>query len=121
MMTWREKVGRSSCTSSPSSSRHRVLAAVSAGCFAAGMAPFWFAFAGSALILALIWQSLLHIAHADEQTRADAPQPCSVSGGKRFVDPGPQGGQGDGAGLPGGHLPAAQHQQGRDGLDPESL
>jgi MFS family permease len=36
-------------------------------------APFWFAFAGSALILALIWRSLLHIAHADEQTRADAP------------------------------------------------
>ena len=36
-------------------------------------APFWFAFAGSALILALIWRSLLQIAHADEQTRADAP------------------------------------------------
>jgi predicted MFS family arabinose efflux permease len=36
-------------------------------------APFWFAFAGSALMLALIWRSLLHIAHADEQTRADAP------------------------------------------------
>jgi len=36
-------------------------------------APFWFAFAGSALILVLIWRSLLHIAHADEQTRADAP------------------------------------------------
>jgi predicted MFS family arabinose efflux permease len=36
-------------------------------------APFWFAFAGSALILALIWRSLLQIGHADEQTRADAP------------------------------------------------
>jgi predicted MFS family arabinose efflux permease len=36
-------------------------------------APFWFAFAGSALILALIWRSLLQIAHADEQTRSDAP------------------------------------------------
>jgi MFS family permease len=36
-------------------------------------APFWLAFAGSALILALIWRSLLHIAHADEQTRASAP------------------------------------------------
>jgi predicted MFS family arabinose efflux permease len=36
-------------------------------------APFWFAFAGSALILALIWRSLLHIAHADEQTRASTP------------------------------------------------
>ena len=85
-------------------------------------APFWFAFAGSALILALIWRSLLHIAHADEQTRgADARQQRSVSGGERVVDPGPQGGQGDGAGLPGGHLTAAQNQQGRDGLDPEPL
>ncbi len=28
-------------------------------------APFWFAFAGSALILALIWRELAHIAHAD--------------------------------------------------------
>ena len=29
-------------------------------------APFWFAFAGSAVILALIWRELAHIAHADE-------------------------------------------------------
>ena len=36
-------------------------------------APFWLAFAGSAIILALIWRSLLHIAHADESLRADAP------------------------------------------------
>ena len=36
-------------------------------------APFWFAFAGSALILALIWRSLLNTAHADEHTRATAP------------------------------------------------
>jgi MFS family permease len=36
-------------------------------------APFWFAFAGSAIILALIWRSLLHIAHTDEDLRADAP------------------------------------------------
>ena len=35
-------------------------------------APFWFAFVGSALILAAIWRSLLHIAHADEQARASA-------------------------------------------------
>ncbi len=34
-------------------------------------APFWFAFAGSAVILALIWRSLLHIAHADETTRLE--------------------------------------------------
>ncbi|MGI8452217.1 MAG: MFS transporter [Streptosporangiaceae bacterium] len=36
-------------------------------------APFWFAFGGSALILMLIWRSLLHIAHADEHARASAP------------------------------------------------
>jgi predicted MFS family arabinose efflux permease len=29
-------------------------------------APFWFAFVGSALFLALIWRQLVHIAHADE-------------------------------------------------------
>jgi MFS family permease len=28
--------------------------------------PFWFAFVGSAIILALIWRELAHIAHADE-------------------------------------------------------
>ena len=36
-------------------------------------APFWFAFVGSALILALIWRSLLHIAHADEHARDTVP------------------------------------------------
>jgi predicted MFS family arabinose efflux permease len=36
-------------------------------------APFWFAFGGSAIILALIWRSLLNIAHADESPRAEAP------------------------------------------------
>jgi MFS family permease len=36
-------------------------------------APFWFAFAGSAIMLAVIWRSLLHIAHADEHARAGAP------------------------------------------------
>jgi MFS family permease len=29
--------------------------------------PFWFAFAGSAVILALIWRQLSHIAHAEEE------------------------------------------------------
>jgi predicted MFS family arabinose efflux permease len=33
-------------------------------------APFWFAFAGSAVILVLIWRSLLDIAHTDEHARA---------------------------------------------------
>jgi MFS family permease len=36
-------------------------------------APFWFGFAGSALILVVIWRSLLHIAHADEGARASVP------------------------------------------------
>lgn len=36
-------------------------------------APFWFGFAGSAIILGFIWRSLLRIAHADEDLRADAP------------------------------------------------
>jgi len=30
-------------------------------------APFWFAFAGSAVFVVLIWGQLAHIAHADEQ------------------------------------------------------
>ena len=29
-------------------------------------APFWFAFAGSAVFLVLIWRQLRHIAHSDE-------------------------------------------------------
>ena len=36
-------------------------------------APFWFGFAGSAVILVLIWRSLLQIAHADEKLAAGAP------------------------------------------------
>ncbi len=35
-------------------------------------APFWFAFAGSAIILAVIWRSLLQIAHSDAHSRASA-------------------------------------------------
>ncbi|HEY1620848.1 MAG TPA: MFS transporter [Streptosporangiaceae bacterium] len=42
-------------------------------------APFWFAFAGSAVILVLIWRSLLHIAHGDEQVRAAAPATSAAS------------------------------------------
>jgi predicted MFS family arabinose efflux permease len=33
-------------------------------------APFWFAFAGSAVFLVLIWSQLAHIAHADEALEA---------------------------------------------------
>jgi predicted MFS family arabinose efflux permease len=36
-------------------------------------APFWFGFAGSAVILALIWRSLLQIAHDDENLRSSQP------------------------------------------------
>ena len=36
-------------------------------------APFWFAFVGSAVILALIWNQLGHIAHADEEIVAREP------------------------------------------------
>jgi MFS family permease len=32
--------------------------------------PFWFAFVGSAVLLALIWRELAHIAHADEEILA---------------------------------------------------
>jgi predicted MFS family arabinose efflux permease len=39
-------------------------------------APFWFAFAGSALFLLLLWRQLTHIAHADERPAAPAPQPA---------------------------------------------
>jgi MFS family permease len=34
--------------------------------------PFWFAFVGSAVILALIWRELAHIAHADEASLTTA-------------------------------------------------
>ena len=30
-------------------------------------APWWFAFVGSGLTLALVWRQLAHIAHADEE------------------------------------------------------
>ena len=35
-------------------------------------APFWFAFAGSALFVVLLWRELTRIAHADEH-----PEPAS--------------------------------------------
>ena len=35
-------------------------------------APFWFAFAGSALFLVAIWRELTHIAHADESPTVEA-------------------------------------------------
>jgi MFS family permease len=34
--------------------------------------PFWFAFVGSAVLVALLWKELAHIAHADEEALAPA-------------------------------------------------
>ncbi|WP_138733797.1 MFS transporter [Modestobacter excelsi] len=39
-------------------------------------APFWFAFAGSAVFVVLIWRSLRHVAHADE-----SPLPSGAGSG----------------------------------------
>jgi hypothetical protein len=41
-------------------------------------APFWFGFAGSAVMLALIWRELAKIAHADEETRVLEVQASAV-------------------------------------------
>lgn len=41
-------------------------------------APFWFAFAGSAVFLVAIWRQLAHIAHADER---DAPLDTPLEAG----------------------------------------
>jgi hypothetical protein len=35
-------------------------------------APFWFAFVGSGLTLVLIWRSLAHVAHADQEAAEQA-------------------------------------------------
>ena len=37
--------------------------------YAGLVAPFWFAFVGSGITLALVWRQLAHIAHADEEIR----------------------------------------------------
>jgi predicted MFS family arabinose efflux permease len=34
--------------------------------------PFWFAFVGSAVLVALLWKELAHIAHTDEEALAPA-------------------------------------------------
>ncbi|MEA3055584.1 MAG: hypothetical protein QOD30_1016 [Actinomycetota bacterium] len=46
-----------------------VLGGVIAGAWGV-TAPFWFAFAGSALLVALLWHQLQHVAHADEAAPA---------------------------------------------------
>jgi MFS family permease len=40
-------------------------------------APFWFAFAGSAVFLVLLWRELTRIAHADTDTDGDGDHPAS--------------------------------------------
>jgi predicted MFS family arabinose efflux permease len=47
-------------------------------------APFWFAFAGSAVLVAALWRQLTHVAHADEST-PDGPE-STVDGSKSTVD-----------------------------------
>jgi hypothetical protein len=37
-------------------------------------APFWFAFAGSAVFVVLIWGQLRHIAHDDPAVAAESPE-----------------------------------------------
>ncbi len=43
-------------------------------------APFWFAFAGSAVFVVLIWRQLTHIAHADEAEAPDEPAETPARG-----------------------------------------
>ena len=46
--------------------------------YAGLVAPFWFAFVGSGITLALVWRQIAHIAHADEEIRRtteDRPPP----------------------------------------------
>jgi MFS family permease len=38
------------------------------------IAPFWFAFVGSGITLALLWRPLAHVAHADRAPASSAPQ-----------------------------------------------
>ena len=39
------------------------------------VAPFWFAFAGSAVLVVVLWGQLAHIAHADPDTARPAAAP----------------------------------------------
>lgn len=39
------------------------------------VAPFWFAFVGSAVLVLLIWRQLTHIAHADDTSLREPPPP----------------------------------------------
>ena len=55
-------------------------------------APFWFAFAGSAVFVVLLWRQLTRIAHADEQAAPPDSDPVGPSApgvvGPAAPDPG---------------------------------
>ncbi len=48
--------------------------------YAGLVAPFWFAFVGSGLTLALVWRQLAHIAHADEDSQRADGEASSLRG-----------------------------------------
>lgn len=48
--------------------------------YAGLVAPFWFAFVGSGITLALVWRQLAHIAHADEEIRRSADETVPNAG-----------------------------------------
>jgi predicted MFS family arabinose efflux permease len=50
-------------------------------------APFWFAFVGSGVTLALVWRQLAHIAHADESSAA-SDESLAASDDEESSDPG---------------------------------
>ena len=45
-------------------------------------APFWFAFAGSAVFLVALWRQLAHIAHVDEAHADDAGSRSGAQAGR---------------------------------------
>ena len=70
---WTSRAAWAASTRSPSSeasSRARLVGGVIASLWGI-TAPFWFAFVGSAILLALIWPQLGHIAHAGEPSGAE--------------------------------------------------
>lgn len=44
------------------------------------VAPFWFAFAGSAVLVVLLWRSMTHVAHADTAPPAEPARPVQSPG-----------------------------------------
>ena len=48
--------------------------------YAGLVAPFWFAFVGSGITLALVWRQIAHIAHADEEIRRSTDEAAPHGG-----------------------------------------